>query len=423
MKCSPSTIFCLLFGSAVFAGIGWKLGKPAPVTFLPAPSEKRAAPALTASIAYNLDWNLRGDKAFPEVEEMVLAAAKLPGELPNGQALGLIASASPEEAQQLVKALLGAKPRNVKLLEAALARWTASQPREAIAFAKAELTAREFAAVRERLVEAWASVEPKAAHQWFLELWEEQRGKPMHGLEQVLNKLIFQWGLQDLPAAIAANNSQEEHRTYDAWYGLGHLAAMPSHREALFSEIAKLPEGKNRQRAYSAAMGAWANADAREAGLWLEQQPFGKDQDLQWSVVERWSRNINAKEAADYVMRNAEPNEQSRDRALMMALPGWAQEDPKAAAAWFEGQPHSDSGSSVLAASWARQDVSEALRWAMRVKESEEKRLEAIGQVLAIAQSKEPTFDPAAWTKQTGLSAEALKKAAEQGGNLRNSRL
>jgi hypothetical protein len=429
MKISPTSIAIVLLGSALSAWAGWKIGQTSKPE-IPASSEpnhvtpKLSAPAPAVHADYSAtiapDWKLRGGKDFAAIKQQILTAARLPGTRPDPVAMGLLGELNLEEAKRLLDELLMIQPRPVAMIGVVLARWAAEAGGDALAFAKAQLSLSEYGEARGRILEAWARRDPKAAHAWYLAQVEVEPSSLKHKLEQDFNALIYQWGLRNPAEAVAACATEQAHGTYDGWFGLAHLVNSAGHREPLFEAIGKMADVTKQKKAWGNVIGAWADVSPLDAAMWLESQPFGKDQNLQWNVIERWSRRVNPREAADYAIRNAEPTLESKDRALQMALPSWSLTDPKAAGEWLESVGATEQSIPTIANGWVRKDLGQAVDWVMKLPEA--KRQPALGSIFAVAKQASPNFNPADWAARTGLSAEALTKATETAAQQRMGR-
>ncbi len=429
MKTSLFSIAIILLGSALSAWVGWKAGirqqqavisQSASSVASPAP----AAPALEVHTDYTAaiapEWKLRGSQDFNAIKQQILTAASVAATTPDPAAMGLLGELSVAEAKSLLEDLIRLQPKPVAMISVALSRWASAAGTEALAFAQAKLTQTEYGDARGRMLEAWARHDPKAAHAWYLEQLDSAPSSLKHKLEQDFNVLIYQWGLRNPAEAVAACVAEQAHGTYDGWYGLAHLVNSAGHREPLFQAIGQMTDAAKQKKAWSSVIGAWADVSPRDAALWLETQPFGKDQDLQWSVIERWSRRVEPREAADYAIRNAEPTPESKDRALGMALPSWALADPKAAGEWLQSVGTTEQGIATIANGWVRKDLAQAVDWVMKLPDA--KRPAALGDVFATAKQASQNFNPADWAQRTGLSAAELTKATETAAKQRMSR-
>jgi hypothetical protein len=277
--------------------------------------------------------------------------------------------------------------------------------------------------VRGQILGGWARTDPQAAWAWYQKAWEAAP-EPRYRLEQDVNQLFYAWALRDPKAAIAAALTEGEHGTYDKWYGIASLAALPERREEIMALLMGIPDEKKRAAASRAALLQWSASAPAEAAAWVDAHLPNADHNILWSIAERYGR-ANPRANADWLMRRT-PQEK-RDEAYSLCLYQWAAANPAEAGAWLEGAGVTDQSAQIMASSWLRthpgktSGLEEAMTWARRV--SPAARAEAIVNTLAQARNNGEKPDLSSYAADAGMSAEDLSIKVEEAAKVFGSRL
>ncbi len=407
-------VLCLLAPTAWWAG--WRLGVSStagagtPGSVLARPASVKMPGAVSVSADYaeagKVERSWRGGRPLAELQ------AKL-AEGGDAQVLAALGELTADEARETLEFLLKLPPPQPEgALAAAVARWAALDGPSALGWMTAHLTPGQRERVRGAFLSGWAAQDAGEALAWYRAEWSQTPATTRYKLEQDWNALIYSMALRNPAAAVQACLTEADHGTFHPWWGLGSLVAQDDKREEVLRLISALPEGKPGKAALSSALGAWAGVDPAAAAAWLTANRPAPDQELDWSIAERFSR-ADPHAAADWVLARA--GEKDRDKAVSMAISYWSFRDPAAASAWAEGAGVAAEAASMLAGAWAPKDPAKALSWVLRVEES--RRPQIIGGVLNSIAKKDPKFDPATWSAPTGLPVEklqALMKSAER---------
>ncbi len=430
---SKTTFWCLLSAGCIAGlGLGWSLGKRPP---RPAPPSSEGGPAAPASALLkpapergpapvSRDYSevaeaeiaLRDGRDVGEVATALLGSVQSTELGAEPAALALIAELTPEEARELLPALLASSPPPAAALAAAVGRWAEAEPEAALAWAGANLGSTVFRDARRAAVLSWVRRgEPAAARDWLLAELEAAPKAQRYMLEQDFGALTFAWAQRDPAAALGAVIDAPDGRTHNMWYGFAQLAADENTRGTALSMVLALDDETARSKGISTLVGAWSEIDPAAAAGWLDEQAI-TDQSIQWSVAQRYA-NADPAGNADWLLdRTPEDDPALRARALSMAIGYWVRAEPAAVEEWLRGRglDGDESAAGQLAAGWATRDPGRAVLWLNRIGDDARRTAAAGGVLFEIQQGDRENFDLEGYAGQLKLPLEDLDAAVKQ---------
>jgi hypothetical protein len=265
-----------------------------------------------------------------------------------------------------------------------LERWASFDPRAAFNYARNFSSNGESAPLTEPVLRRWAFSDPEGALQAWRELALSDRDRytrdrsDFQGLHDIFRGL----GKQSVSLAVAEIQSLTPGQQSVAWRAMAGLAANDEYRGPVLSEMSALPPDAIPREALLTALNAWKKAEPQsEAELdalrqWTDWAQFDRGEVAKMEELragmEFHAHDANRQAVADRLVGGAQtPAERSRRLERVVGM--WASDDPVAAGQWLV-----DQGLDETAARAMRQYVrmiagehpAEALDWARGIPEA-----------------------------------------------------
>lgn len=418
----PAPFILIIAGCALSAWSGWQLSRRATAADSTAPGDAGTTVAGTGKPANGHAFHsaayaaltesapdFRRDRTAAEILAQAAAERSRPALQNCGELIALLWQLRPDEIPDALDALRKLPPPvPAELYAAVLGRMAETDAPGAMREAD-KLPAPMRDEARIAVISSWAKHDPRSAWKWYLEAWAAAP-EPRYQMERCFLPLIHAWAVQDPKAALEASLAEEEHGTLNPWAGFGSVCALPERRDEVLTLLSGITDEKKRHAALGSALGVWSSSQPAAAAAWLDDHPDAADDNLTWSVAERYGYADHA--AATEWLWNRGPTEKREESANNMGLIQWAHADPAAAGEWLKARPHGDTSRATMASAWAVTDLDRALEWAAEM--SPEKRPEAVAQVYASAQSHGKKPDLARCAATAGIPPEELEKIAEK---------
>jgi hypothetical protein len=303
-------------------------------------------------------------------------------------------------------------------LRHALSKWTALDPREALAWASKLSTEQGRESALRDVFYAWASQSPESAAEQ-LKLAQDFRTRSL-----ATAAVAYYWAEKDLNAATkwAWDLPENAGRTY----ALANIARrlFYSDGQAAKEWAQKLPESRARNETILELAGLLAMKDPVSAADWLEKEiPGGPGPDPAFQIlVARWAAGNQAEAVA---WASQLPDDGTREHALATIAQALGPHQPQIAASVAVSMPAGQKKEETIykvASIWARTDASAASDWAAGLAAGPEQKAaqEAIAKAEAASQppaATEPSAEPsapAASDTATGNSANRLSQEVFQ---------
>lgn len=184
----------------------------------------------------------------------------------------------------------------------------------------------------------WAKQDPAAAMAWAAGLAGNEKGSAMAGV-------VGQVATTDPAKAWGMVATMDEGSQSRAYRDIAEKWGAKDYAEAE-RQIASLPADQQ-AAALTAALEGLSKKDPKQAVLKLASIPEGEERDdATRTAVDYWSRD-NAKEAAAWVVANADDS--AKGAALREVMPNYVTQDPKGALAFANGLPAGEVRDGALA--------------------------------------------------------------------------
>ncbi len=273
--------------------------------------------------------------------------------------VNLMASTNPKAAADYVRGLQGL-PDYIEgsLLENVATNWADADPKAATAWAQSLPPSDASREAMSITLTNWARIDPKGAVDFLNTLPPATQGR-----DQMVRKVVDQWGQDDPQAALAwAGGLEDDHARNIALAGAicqwgsvetvkaaGYVQAMPDSTaketsvrfiadtwarddpSAAAQWVANLPSPQrdNYSDVYGQLGGIWAQNNPVEASNWLERLPAGSNRD---AAVFSFADTIASSDPGTaYAWAESIGDADSHQQAVFSALQKWMQTDPASA--------------------------------------------------------------------------------------------
>jgi len=252
-----------------------------------------------------------------------------------------------------------------ELVAELLARWAASDSKEALAWAQGLPNFKLRAGMIREILEAWASNDPKGAADFAL---SQPPGNEQDGL---LEAVMKKWFFSDPEGAVSWISSISKVQTRNRLLAHALSSYARSNPVGAASYVHLITSAKDRKDAYLAIAREWADRDPLGAVAWAKDWPETMRGEIGMMFVGQLSGMDRTDLAVQLLM--SWPESKTQIDLLGNLARQWAQSDLEGAIAWFKTLPPGRGRDKVfecLGGDWGDVDPKGALAYAQSLPSS-----------------------------------------------------